>query len=79
MVMDDVNNAGRGRLQAARERQAEDQIMAFLVRQGDWYCRAWSRSTCVAWGFAIKTHLEHMSAAGRVETPTTTQTILYQR
>jgi hypothetical protein len=36
MVMDDVNYAGRGRLQAARERQAEDQIKAFLVRQGDW-------------------------------------------
>ena len=47
MVMDDVDNAGHGRPQAAGERKAEDQSMAFLVRQGDWVTPRKLRSTCV--------------------------------
>ncbi len=58
MVMDDGDNAGRGR-------KVEDQIMAFLVQQGDWVTpRIVAQHVRNLSSGEVKTHLEHMAPVG---------------
>ena len=67
-VMDDVDNAARGR-------KVEDQIMAFLVRQGDWVTpRMEAQHVRNLSSGEVKSRLERMATVGRVTTRVTKQT-----